>query len=56
MQVRKSSRDAGRKQPIGVARTKLEAVRAAAAHRFPTADIEQMLAEIEAGYGASVRR
>jgi hypothetical protein len=26
-------------------------VRAAAKHAFPTADIDQMLSEIEAGYG-----
>ena len=32
---------------------KLEAVREAAKHQFPTADIEQMLAEIGMGYGDS---
>ena len=31
---------------------KLEAVRRAVRHSFPTADIEQMLKEIEQGYGA----
>lgn len=31
---------------------KLAAVRAAARHTFPTADIDQMLAEIERGYAA----
>jgi hypothetical protein len=30
--------------------TKLAAVRRAVVHRFPTADIDQMLAEIERGY------
>ncbi len=29
---------------------KLDAVRAAAGHDFPTADIDQMLAEVELGY------
>jgi hypothetical protein len=29
---------------------KLAVVRAAARHRFPTADVDQMLAEIEHGY------
>jgi hypothetical protein len=29
---------------------KLEAIRLAAGHSFPTADVEQMLAEIEQGY------
>jgi hypothetical protein len=32
---------------------KLAAIRAAARHSFPTADIEQMLAEIESGYRES---
>jgi hypothetical protein len=31
---------------------KLEAVRRAARYSFPTADIEQMLSEIEQGYGS----
>lgn len=31
---------------------KLEAVRAAVAYEFPTADMDRMLREIEAGYGA----
>jgi hypothetical protein len=31
---------------------KLTAIRQAASHSFPTADIEQMLAEIEQGYRA----
>jgi hypothetical protein len=30
--------------------TKLQAIRQAAAHSFPTADLAQMLAEIERGY------
>ena len=54
--VRKSLREVRRNQPIGDVRIKLERVRAASAHRFPTGDIDQMLAEIEAGYGASERR
>lgn len=33
-------------------RRKLAAVRSAARYSFPTADIDQMLAEIEHGYGA----
>ena len=31
---------------------KLEVVRRAVSHSFPTADIEQMLSEIEQGYGS----
>jgi hypothetical protein len=33
---------------------KLEAVRRAADHRFPTADIDEMLAESERGYACDV--
>lgn len=33
-------------------RTKLETIRRAASHSFPTADIDQMLGEIERGYTA----
>ncbi len=31
---------------------KLDAVRVAVRHEFPTADIDDMLAQIERGYGA----
>lgn len=40
-----------RGQPTGRAQDRLRAVRAAARHAFPTADIDQMLSEIERGYG-----
>jgi hypothetical protein len=33
---------------------KLEAVRAAVTHEYPTADIDTMLAEIERGYSGEV--
>jgi len=32
-------------------RRKLQVLRAATAHSFPTADIDEMLAQIERGYG-----
>jgi hypothetical protein len=48
--VRRSLRRAGRSEPLVDADRKLESVRAAARHAFPTADIEQMLQEIERGY------
>lgn len=48
--VRRSLRRARRREPAAEASTKLEAVRAAAEHAFPTADIDQMLREIEQGY------
>jgi len=49
--VREAIREARRSQPAGRAEDKLRAVRAAAGHAFPTADIDQMLSEIERGYG-----
>jgi hypothetical protein len=48
--VRRCLREARRRQPSRDADRKLQAVRAAAQHSFPTADVDQMLAEIEAGY------
>jgi hypothetical protein len=48
--VRQALRDARRQQPEREVHEKLDAVRQAAEHGFPTADIDQMLAEIERGY------
>ena len=48
--VRQTLRAARRREPRAEARKKLEVVRAASAHGFPTAEIDQMLAEIERGY------
>lgn len=50
--VRQALRNARRESPGRDAARKLETVRAAARHSFPTADIDQMLAEIERGYAA----
>ena len=47
---------ARRREPVGNVGKKLDAVRAATRHSYPTADINDMLAEIERGYGASERR
>jgi hypothetical protein len=41
---------ARREEPRGNAARKLEVIRAAARNEFPTADIDQMLSEIERGY------
>ena len=41
---------ARRQEPSGNVAQKLEAIRAATRHSFPTADIDVMLAEIETGY------
>jgi hypothetical protein len=48
--VRQALRAARRREPSGGVQKKLSAIRAAARHDFPTADIEQMLAEIARGY------
>ena len=48
--VRGALRAARRRQPAGDAGKKLEIIRAAARHAFPTAEIDVMLAEIERGY------
>lgn len=41
---------AAREDPTAAAARKLAALRSATRHEFPTADIDGMLAEIEAGY------
>lgn len=48
--VRRALREARRRGPMRETTRKLDAVRLAARHEFPTADIEEMLAEIERGY------
>ena len=50
--VRGHLRQALRGAPTGSAQHKLDAVRVAAGHSFPTADVDQMLEEIERGYRA----
>lgn len=53
--VRQALSHARRQEPMGDASKKLAAVRAAARHNFPTADIDQMLAEIESGYNSGMK-
>jgi hypothetical protein len=48
--VRQALALARRREPLGDVGKKLEIVRAAAKHEYPTADIDSMLAEIEKGY------
>jgi len=48
--VRQALRSARRQEPERDADRKLAAVRAAARHDLPTADIDTMLAQIESGY------
>jgi hypothetical protein len=50
--VRRTLREARARGSGGDTESKLRAVREAARHEFPTADIDQMLAEVEMGYTA----
>ena len=52
--VRQSLSMARRSEPAGNVSKKIEAVRAAARFEFPTADIDQMLEEVERGYGTGL--
>ena len=47
--VRRCLREARPRQPVRDADRKVQAIRAAARHELPTADVERMLAEIEGG-------
>jgi hypothetical protein len=49
--VRRAIRNVGDGGRSGDRARKLAAVRAAVRHAFPTADVDQMLREIERGYG-----
>ena len=49
--VRQALRAARRREPSGEVKKKLEAVRAAARHSYPTGDIHQMIDEIQRGKG-----
>lgn len=51
--VRQVLRRARREEASGQMEHKLAVVRAATRHAFPTADIDEMLDEIERGYGAA---
>ena len=50
--VRQALDMARRREPGSPIAKKLEVVRAAARYDYPSADIDRMLAEIEAGYGS----
>lgn len=51
--VRQALREARRREPMRDTTKKLEVVRLATRHTFPTADMADMLAEIERGYVSS---
>ena len=50
--VRQALETARRREPKSDAGKKLEAVRAAVRHEFPTGDINEILTQIESGYSA----
>jgi len=54
--VRQALRSARRQEPGSDARKKLDVVRTAARHEYPTGDVGEMLAEIERGYVADRAR
>jgi len=53
--VRQALEFARRREPIGSTGKKLDVIRAAARHDYPVSDIEDMLADIEKGYGMGSR-
>ena len=53
--VRQALVQARRSEPGREAASKLEVIRVAARMEFPTGDIDQMLKEIERGYGSGVK-
>jgi hypothetical protein len=51
--VRRTLREAQGREPGSDLTAKLRTIRTAARHEYPTADIEQMLDEVERGYTAT---
>ena len=50
--VRQALEIARRREPLGDVGKKLEAIRTAARHEFPTDDMDRMLEQIESGYSS----
>ncbi len=48
--VRQALRAASRREPLGEAGRRIQSIRAASHHAFPTGDINELLADIERGY------
>jgi hypothetical protein len=53
--VRQALSLATRREPLGDSAKKLDLIRAAARHHYPTAEIDEMLAQIERGYRPAER-
>ena len=54
--VRQALRAARKREPLADSRKKLDVVRLAVRHTYPAGDLDQMLAEIERGYGDGGKR
>lgn len=54
--VRQALRESRRAEPVRDRESKFSVVREAAEHAYPTADIEDMLGEIESGYTGTPER
>ena len=52
--VRQALDLARRREPLGSASKKLDVIRAATRHAYPTGDIDTLLAEIEKGYATGM--
>jgi predicted 2-oxoglutarate/Fe(II)-dependent dioxygenase YbiX len=52
--VRQALRAAKRREPTGDASRKLEAIRSAARHAFPSDSVEDMIRDIDRGYAAGL--
>lgn len=53
--VRQALSLASRREPLGDSAKKLDLIRAAARHQYPTAEINEMLQQIERGYRTADR-
>jgi 16S rRNA C1402 N4-methylase RsmH len=53
--VRQALESARRQEPLGSAGKKFDSIRIAMQHEYPSGEVEDILAEIEAGYGVGPR-
>ena len=53
--VRQALESARRQEPVGSVGKKLDAIRIAVRHEYPSGEVEDILGEIESGYGAGTR-
>jgi hypothetical protein len=53
--VRQALESARRQEPVGSVGKKLDSIQIAVRHEYPSGEVEDILAEIESGYGAGTR-